>query len=49
MIKIVQIRTVNEIIDVAVNNIKCRLKEENKGRDKYNKRMKNRKKLKNKR
>jgi len=39
-------RTVQEILDAAVKNIKLELKEKNKGRDKYIKRMKNRKKLK---
>jgi len=44
-----QVRSIDRIIDVAFENVKLRLKEENKGKDKYRKRMKNRKKLKNKR
>lgn len=43
------IRNVDKIIDAAFENVKLRLKEENKGRDKYKKRMKNSRKLKNKR
>jgi len=39
-------RTIQEIMDTAMENIKLKLKEKNKGRDKYLKRMKNRQKLK---
>ena len=41
-----QIRTVNEIIDAAFENVKLILKQNNRGKDKYQKRMKNRQKLK---
>lgn len=41
-----QLRTVNEIIDAAMVNLKLRLKEKYKGKEKYQKRMKNRQKLK---
>lgn len=43
------VRSVTEILNVAVENSKMRLKEESKGKDKYIKRMKNGKKLNNKR
>lgn len=42
-------RTIKEILDTAVKNIKLELKEKSKGRDKYIKRMRNKEKLKNKR
>lgn len=43
-----QLRTVNEIIDAAMVNLKLRFKEENRGKEKYQKRIKNRQTMKKK-
>jgi len=40
------IRNVEQIIDAAFEIVKLKLKERNRGKDKYQKRMKNREKLK---
>lgn len=43
------VRSINQILDAAVDKVKLRFRKENRGRERYLKRMRNRKKLKNKR
>lgn len=43
------VRSVVEIIDAALKNAKSKIEDEHKGKEKYQKKMKNRQKLKNKR
>lgn len=43
------VRSINQILDAATDKVKLRFREENRGREKYLKRMRNRERIRKKR